>query len=101
MVDLLNWSLYGIMAFGNCIGHEKLTDGLYIHTSSYVEIEVCEEGLAMVTFSGTHYLCKTKDINLNALEQTKEALTASGVDISNSRFLFDTKNRCRRCQIFR
>ena len=82
MVLLLNWNVDEVMMYGNCIGHEKLADGMHIHTSPYVKIEVCEEGLSVVTFSGTHYLCRVKDINLNALEQTKEALAASGVDIS-------------------
>lgn len=74
MVDLLNWRMDGVMLWGICVGHSKWKDGTFVHTSPYEKVEVCEDGLSVVTFSGTNYLCQVKNIDLNVLEQTKEAL---------------------------
>lgn len=81
MVKLLNWKLVENFAMGICIGHKKLADGTYVHTSPIVRIEACEEGLDIYTLSGTHYRCKTEEVDLDFLEQIKEKLLARNIVI--------------------
>lgn len=82
MVNLSNWRYDGVMMWGMCQGHDRLADGTYIHTSQVVKFELCDEGLNAYTYSGTHYRCKTEEIMLDALENTKECLEREKVDTS-------------------
>lgn len=87
MVQLFEWSLekYGereYAAWGTCIGHERLPDGTFIHTSVVRRIESDSEGLHFFTQSGTHYICKAEDVLLEKLEGTKKSLLQMEADVS-------------------
>ena len=74
MVYLSNWKYNGIMLFGICQGHEKLVDGTYIHTSPVMKVELCEQGLDVHTYSGTHYRLQANEVAIEFLEETKNYL---------------------------
>lgn len=80
MVNLSRWRYDGHMLWGMCQGHEKLADGTYIHTSPVTKIELCDEGLDVFTHSGTHYRCKTEEISLDFLKETKMCLEKKEVN---------------------
>ena len=82
MVYLSNWKYNGIMLFGICQGHEKLADGTYIHTSPVMKVELCEQGLDVHTYSGTHYRLQANEVALEYLEETKKHLTLQKIDTS-------------------
>ena len=82
MVNLSRWYYNGISLLGMCQGHPKFSDGTYIRTSQVTKIELCDEGLDVYTYCGAHFRCKTEDICLDILENTKECLKLEKVDIS-------------------
>lgn len=82
MVNLSNWRYDGVSLWGVCEGHPKFTDGTYVHTSPVKKFELNEEGLDAYTYSGTHFHCKTEEISLVTLENTKECLAVEKLDIS-------------------
>lgn len=87
MVRLYEWSIKKYsegeyLAWGSCLGHERLSDGTYIHTSTIRKMELEGEGLNLFTKSGTHYICKTEDILPVELEVTKKSLMEMGMDSS-------------------
>lgn len=82
MVILSKWRFDGITMWGKCKGHERFADGTYIHTSQVMKIELCDEGLDVYTYCGTHYRCKTEDVCLGTLENTKQCLELEKIDVS-------------------
>ena len=82
MVLLYNWHLHDDMLWGISLGHKRLPDGLFIHTSCIVEVKLLDGILNVYTHSGTHYYCKLEDINLSEVEETKDELRKLDMDIS-------------------
>ena len=89
MVKLYEWSIRKYcegkwLAWGNSLGHNRLGDGTYIHTSSIMELELDQnkEELHLFTKSASHYVCAIKDIQLDELECTKQSLLEMGMDVA-------------------
>ncbi len=82
MVQIYNWHLFDDMLWGVCLGHDKLPDGLFIHTSRLMGVKTENNTLHVYTHSGTHYICNLEDINLEELENSKVELQKFKIDMS-------------------
>lgn len=87
MIKLFNWHLDmlgGWFAHGIVKGHDRLPDGTYIYTSVLESIDLDSENkrLVLLTHSQNTYYLDWKDINLNAVKETKGVLAF--FDISDS-----------------
>lgn len=95
MVRLYNWNLSKNMLWGVCLGHQRLEDGLFIHTSRILDIKKEDDALNVYTHSGTHYYCRWEDINLEELENTKDGMQNFEIDsvfLDNVEDLVKAKN---------
>lgn len=82
MINLYDWWYDGVTLWGICQGHNRLSDGTYIHTSTVEKFELCEDGLVAYTYSGNCYHCKTEDIRLDILGNIKVCLEVMNIDVS-------------------
>lgn len=80
MLRLYNWFLTKSdgwnNAWGIVEGHDRLYDGLFVHTSELQSIDLDEENkcLILLTYSQNRYYLYFKDICLDRIEETKEVL---------------------------